>query len=812
MLKNLKIKKIIPYFFILLIVLVGFFGAGLGVQKAEAVKAGDPCTALEGVPGKYDTGGTCVATPTAASAVLCTGSDGNGNGIPAGCTPKSDLVAACVDSNGIITSTTQPCASGSTWNQNASLSTSATATAAANADPLTAYLNKKNCGFSAAGIGNGGTIWPGCALQISQGLFIAVPGLILSVTAYFFNFLASITLYSNIYSGSTFIPVAWGVVRDLSNIFFILILLYIAVRLILGLGGHDVKQMVGKVIIIALLINFSMFFTEVVIDSSNILALIFYNKMSVTTTTTSTTGGASTTTNIPYASVGGEKDIASGMVAAFNPLTLIGPVITQKAGIVAEPGQPIPTNQTAEADPSTVIGMMLLAGAIMCFAAYAFFIAGLSFLGRMIELFTLIIFSPFAFMSFTIPKLKGLEDLGWDSWSKSLIRSAFMAPIFMFFMYFIFLLVHANMFGTLISNTGTGAAAFLTSILYVIIPAIFILVLLLKAAKFAKKGSGVIGEYIFKGASVVGGLALTAASGGAGMALKAASSASASAGRATVGRAGAAMANSSFAKKWEAKGYFGETFRKATSAVGSASFDVRGAKIGGKTLASATGLNVGEAKKGGFTERRKEDVEKRQKRAESLTVGEDETLKQELNKTEDDLQDLLNTNSLELSNLDKLIEDKRKALTDANAQFGGGTAQATQAGRDLENAKNRKAALRNGLNYAGDMNITTGAATTANAKNYTTQVAPGSYTYVDANGVSQTVARTIKNMETIELVNRKHEIEAEDRERLRKYSKTTEGGLGRFKNFVFSGGQHSYKGSKEAAHKIRMGAKVETKK
>jgi hypothetical protein len=436
--------------------------------------------------------------------------------------------------------------------------------------------------------------------------------------------------------------------------------------------------------------------------------------------------------------------------------------------------------------------MMILAGAIMCFAAYAFFIAGLSFVGRMIELFTLIIFSPFAFMSFTIPKLKGIEDLGWDSWSKSLIRSAFMAPIFMFFMYFIFLLVHANIFGTLISNTGTGAGAFLTSVLYILMPAIFILVLLLKAAKFAKKGSGVIGEYIFKGASVVGGLALTAASGGAGMALKAASSASASAGRATVGRAGAAIANSKWATERERQGKFGSgVFRNTAKAIGSANFDVRGVKIGGKTLASATGLKVGEAGKGGFTERKKEEVEKRQKRAKELQVGENDPLKQALNKTEMDLQGLLGENAQVIETLDKVIEKKRQEVNDAEKKLsaargtpGEAAARATltTANGDLDFAKQNKKDFRDGSNYM----------------------------LTNSAGVTTIQTGTGVNIEALEGQKRAQAqaIKTENVKRNQTYANTITKKRALF--YVLSGGTYTKAAAEEAAHNIVMETKLDS--
>src|SRR3989344_2134160 len=509
------------------------------------------------------------------------------------------------------------------------------------------------------------------------------------------------------FSGSVFIQTAWAVTRDLSNIFFILILLYIAIKMILGIGGHDVKKMIVNVVLMALLINFSMFFTQVVIDTSNILALVFYNKLEVRTTT----GAGADAKAIPYDSVTGEKDISGAMVNAFNPTLLLdnnffGKVATQKI----PGGLPV----TDRVPGSIVMGITLIAAALMIYAAYAFFIAGISFMGRMIELFVLIIFSPFAFMSFSIPELEKIGYLGWTAWKDRLLTTAFMAPIFMFFMYFIFRMIQAKIFANLTTNNG-GA---LQTILFVIIPALVILSLLMKATEFAKKGGGQFAAVVTSGAKIISGVALGAATGGAALA-----------GTALIGGAGGSTANklASGANRfgaWSEK-KFGTSFganklASGLTSVGAyaqkSSFDIRGIKIGGKSLASVTGIPMGEAKQGGYTQRRKEQVEKRMKRAELLNVREDEGLKQALNKTEGDLQELLATNAREIESVDKLIEKKRQEAIDAKRQFDAGMispAKLKTYEAEAKDAKDRNTALVNGKNFTDLAGTTHSYSTTA---------------------------------------------------------------------------------------------------
>ena len=599
-----------------------------------------------------------------------------------------------------------------------------------------------------------GTFYPGCFIQVAYGLFYVIPSWVLYVSAYFFNVLINITLSSAVLT-LPFVSQAWSVVRDLSNIFFILILLYIAIKIILGIGGAGVKKMIANVIIIALLINFSMFFTEVIIDASNILALIFYNKVSVSTTDAQGN-------ERQYMKTGsGEKDVAGRLVAAFDPTKLVSQDYLNNAK-KQEPINGVPVPDAGKVGPGILIGMTLIAGLLMFFAAYCLFVVGLSFLGRLIELFVLIIFSPFAFMSYTLPELAKYEYIGWSAWFKRLITVSFMAPIFMFFLYFIFMLVKADIF----SGLKTGSTSrMIESLLMIVLPALLILILLLKATDFAKKGAGKFGEMASTVGKMAGGLVVGAYAGGAAIA-----------GRATIGRMGASMANSKWAQRWESHGFGGEYARRAAAAVGGGSFDARGVKIAGKNLASATGMNVGEAQKGGFAERREKDIKKRMARAKDLEVKEDQPLKQAVNKAESDLQTMLNMATKDLERIDRDLAGKRQEKADMVI----GSPEEKAAAADIKALNDEKADIRNGK---------TGITVTSGPN----------------------MGKTIKQMQTQVIPDVKNDVVNENRRIRGVYANTTESGLGRVKNFFFTGGQSSHKGSREAAHKIRMETKIEDK-
>ena len=746
------------------------------------------------------------------------------------------------------------------------------------------YDNLQNC--------NGAIMWgkfDGCVERIFYFLLYVIPAFLLEKSAQLFDALVNLGINSSLFH-APFIPVAWAIVRDLSNIFFILVLLYIAIRMILNIGGSETKKMVTMVIIMALLINFSMFFTEVVIDSTNILALVFYNKLEVDAKVPNP-GGGTTTVPIPSFPVtsNNEKSISAAIANNFDPSQLlkqpfydalknksqVEPVTMKEtvvvptvvAGGIVAAGVAVGTGAAIISAPVVIpaavavgsvlyggnllykafvpsnevpvgamLAVILVSGAIMLFAAYAFFVSGFYFLSRLIELWVLIIFSPFAFMSFTIPLLEKVEFIGWDEWLSRLLKASFMAPIFMFFLYFIFLLIQTDLFGPLknLQNSGTPTSI----IIFILIPAILILVLLLQATKYAKKASGVVGEELMKGAKVVGGFALGTALGGASVL-----------GTATVGRAGAMIAESKWAKDKEREGVLGmRFFNKAMKGVGSSNFDIRGAKIGGKTLASATGMSVGEARKGGFAERRKEQVERKQKRAKELEVSEDEPAKQEVRRAEaalrakksemlegvgidgkkiskqSEIARLTNGSNNEDSNkakealkkakealdADPENEEKKRALATAEERVVA-TKGVGKMEREVAAAERKVADADRELKYAIDR---------FGVKSKEAEEARGTQTaYVKEKNDLRTILDTrqqnirdlegpIKDAENA-LKAAENVVITENNRRNVQYADKTESGMNQAIDFVLSGGQHSFRGAREASNRIRAEIKEE---
>lgn len=284
-----------------------------------------------------------------------------------------------------------------------------------------------------------------------------------------------------------------------------------------------------------------------------------------------------------------------------------------------------------------------------------------------------------------------------------------------------------------------------------------IMALLKQGTSFAKKGGGMFGEIIMTGAKVVGGLALGAATGGVAMA-----------GTATVGRLGAKIANSETAKRWEREGKFGSSLlRSGAKSMSSASFDIRGVKIAGKTLGSATGMGVGNARTGGFVERKKEQIAKRQKRAEELKMGENTEEKLKLDTAEEKLKRVKLQFEPDLEKFDKAIAAAREDLNDAKNS--GDIVALEKAKKELADAKDGKKALREKMGEDG----------------------------VSLKGAEEEVHHIT------------YDIKVKNAKRIEEYAKLQESFGERAKGFVLSGGIYTKKEAREAAHKIRMEAKIE---
>ena len=350
----------------------------------------------------------------------------------------------------------------------------------------------------------------GCFAQLFYYVLFVPTSYIFALAGTFFDF----TFHYSIQDGSyrtPFVVEGWGIVRDFVNMFFIFVLLYIAFGTILNLHSVKTKEMIINVVIIGLLINFSLFATQVIIDASNILARVFYNSDTIKITQ----GGANGVANVtPGLKIGpnGEIPLSAAIVNKVNPQNLI--INGRKAVKIQDKftGEESDATQTeGNLGTGAFILITFLATAVNIVGIIAFSTIGLIFVARVIGLWLAMIFAPLAFFSYTIPAMQEWGMVGWKKWWPETLKLAFLAPIFIFFMYLIISFLEKGL-SLIKSNETTDGMTFVISI---IVPFIFIMILLMKAKDIAKSMSGTMGQSITNGIAAVGGVALGGAALGA---------------------------------------------------------------------------------------------------------------------------------------------------------------------------------------------------------------------------------------------------------------------------------------------------------
>ena len=112
--------------------------------------------------------------------------------------------------------------------------------------------------------------------------FLTMGGAILLIAGWLFDFLVMHGLINFQGTLSSLgildaIETGWTVFRDLANIAIIGMFTFIAIGTILGSTDYGAKKLLSRVLIIAILINFSLLFCKLIIDASNFTAYQFYS-------------------------------------------------------------------------------------------------------------------------------------------------------------------------------------------------------------------------------------------------------------------------------------------------------------------------------------------------------------------------------------------------------------------------------------------------------------------------------------------------------------------------------------------------------
>jgi len=289
-------------------------------------------------------------------------------------------------------------------------------------------------GSSGGLLGNAASAVATWFFRLLGNILATLGSLILNTAMKFFEY----TLTMGFNGHSEIAQIGWKVSRDIANMFFILFMVVIAFATILRFERYGAKDLLPKIIIIALLINFSMVLCYVLIDITNIAANFFV--------TNATNGNRTPLSQIFLDGLQVPRTFTAALCDQYlikrddcsnlsggDPMDI--PVCQYNAQheyeqCVLEMNE-IQKTATADEDLMHVIVAQIGSAIVIFIAAFVILAGAILLVIRSIAIWFLVILSPLAFICFILPALKG----NWDRWMTQFTRWCIFAPAYAFFIW-----------------------------------------------------------------------------------------------------------------------------------------------------------------------------------------------------------------------------------------------------------------------------------------------------------------------------------------------------------------------------------------
>ena len=199
----------------------------------------------------------------------------------------------------------------------------------------------------------------------------------------------------NDFINSTAVSKGWIIVRDVFNMFFVLVLLVIAFATVLKIEKYSYKRLLGGFLLAAVLVNFSKLICGIFIDLAQILMLTFVNAF---------------------------KAVGEG-----NLIQMLG--IESLMNLRKEVG-----GQDLDKE---IVGALLLGLIMTIIALFVVGIITIIFVFRIVILWFLVLLSPLAFMASVLPVFQKYANQWWEKFTSQLI----IGPVLAFFLWLSFAMV-----------------------------------------------------------------------------------------------------------------------------------------------------------------------------------------------------------------------------------------------------------------------------------------------------------------------------------------------------------------------------------
>ena len=224
------------------------------------------------------------------------------------------------------------------------------------------------------------------------------------------------------------VEITWSFIRDMLNITFIFILLWTAVQMLIGGNTkYNAKQVLARVIIVAILMNFSLFAAKLMVDGSNIVSLKIYEAMK----SDSESGNASISERVMN---------TVGLSALYNISDIMTPDNTKVTSSCAN-------------NPGALITVSIMGSIFLIILSLALGLAAILFLVRLVNIIFLFIKSPLWVWGYVLPGNSYASKQKDEWWSQ--MKHVLMFPIAYLFWMLIAIIIFDSL-GTANNDTGGG--------------------------------------------------------------------------------------------------------------------------------------------------------------------------------------------------------------------------------------------------------------------------------------------------------------------------------------------------------------------
>lgn len=249
-------------------------------------------------------------------------------------------------------------------------------------------------------------------LQVFSEIMLALARLFIALSVFALKFFIEIAQYNG-YVDTPTVVLGWTMVRDVANMFFVVILLVIAFATILGIEQYEWKKTLVKLVLAAVFINFSKLIAGIVIDFAHVFTITFLNAVSAT--------------------AGGNL---INMFHLNNILRITGREFGQGDRI------------NIEIFIGAVVAFIFAGMTLISMGAYLLVIVA-----RVVVLWALIILSPVAFIFQVLPTTQQWAKEWWSRFGKQVL----VAPVMVFFLWLSFATLGTGQFASQpIENGGLG--------------------------------------------------------------------------------------------------------------------------------------------------------------------------------------------------------------------------------------------------------------------------------------------------------------------------------------------------------------------